>query len=139
MSIEENLRLAKEMVKAYNDHDLDRGVTFWADEEQGLARREFQKNFWLHAFPDTYVEVINMTAQDAYITTEAIVRATHTGPLKLWVTEPVPATGKKIEFPYCSVGRWENGKLQELHVYLNEFLILKQLGISKNIDWLISS
>ena len=44
MSIEENLRLAKESVKAYNDHDLDRGVTFWADEEQGLAQREFQKH-----------------------------------------------------------------------------------------------
>ena len=129
MSIEENLRLAKETVKAYNDHDLDRGVTFWADKEKGLVQREFQKNLWLPAFPDTHMEVINMTAQDGYVTTEAIVRATHSGPLKMWVKDPVPATKKKIEFPYCSVGHWENGKLQELRIYVNEWLILKQLGI----------
>lgn len=134
MSEEENLRLAKEAVKAYNDHDLDRGVTFWADQSQGLARREYQKNLWLPAFPDTQMEITNMTIQGSFVTTEAIVHATHTGPLTMWVKEPVPPTNKKIEFPYCSVGRWENGKLQELHIYVNELLILKQLGITDNID-----
>lgn len=76
-----------------------------------------------------------MFAHGAYVITEVVVRATHTGMLKIWVTKPVPATGKKIEFPYCSVGCWENGKLQELNVYVNEFLIRKQLGITENMDW----
>ena len=137
MVSEVNLRLAEESVQAYNDHDLDRGVTFWADPENGLVRQEYQKNMWLPAFPDTHMQVTHMFAQGAYVVTEAVVRATHTGTLKMWVTKPVPATGKRIEFPYCSIGRWENGKLQELHVYVNECLILKQLGITENIDWSI--
>jgi len=49
---------------------------------------------WLPAFPDTHMEVTSMLAQDNCVVTEAMVRATHTGTLKMWVTEPVPATKK---------------------------------------------
>ncbi len=135
MSIEENLRLSEENLKAYNEHDLDRLVETWADEELGLARKEFQKNFWLAAFPDTHMEVISWTAQDDRVVLEAIVSATHLGSLKLWVTEPIPATNRKIEFPVCEVFHWENGKLKDLQAYLDRGRIIKQLGIEAKVDW----
>jgi len=135
MSAEENLQLSKNLLDAYNEHDLDRMVKFWADEEEGLARRGFQKNFWLTAFPDTHMEVISWTAQDDRVVLEAIVRATHLGPLKLWVTDILPATGKKIEFPICEVEQWKDGKLKNIQAYLDRGRILKQLGILDKVDW----
>lgn len=134
MTIEGNLRAAEDHIKTYNDHDLDRLVTFWQDKQTGLERREFQKNLWLAAFPDTHMEVISMTAQDDRVVVEAIVRATHAGPLNMWVKHPIPATNKKIEFPYCSVGQYKNGKLVELRTYIDIFNILDQLGIAEQVN-----
>ena len=135
MTVEENVRLAKEYIKTYNEHDVDRFVTFWMNEDEGLARQEYQKNFWLVAFPDTHMEIISITAQDNRVVVEATVRATHTGPLRMWVTEPVSATNKKIEFAYCSIGYWENGKLRELRQYVDTASIVSQLGVSDHFDW----
>lgn len=135
MSVEKNLRLADEILNAYNEHDLDRIVKFWADEEEGFARREFQKNFWLTAFPDTHMEVIRRTAQDDRVVLEAIVSATHLGPLRFWVTEPIPATNKKIEFQICEVALWKKGKLKDIKAYFDRGIILKQLGVEDKVDW----
>jgi len=135
MTVEENIQSAKEYLKAYNEHDLDRLVTFWADKDMGLARRKFQKNFWLTAFPDTHMEIISITAQDDRVVVEAIVRATHAGPLKMWVKEPVPATNRKIEFHVCEIGLWENGKLKGGRNYVNVADIISQLGVSDSFDW----
>lgn len=135
MSVEENLRLSEEVIKNYNEHNMDLLVKYWADEEVGLARREFQINFWLVAFPDTHMEVIRRTAQDDRVVLEAIVRATHSGPLKFWVTEPVPATYKKIEFHICEISQWSKGKLKEIRAYLDRGQILRQLGVEDRVDW----
>ena len=135
MTIEENIQSAKEYLKAYNEHDLDRLVTFWADKGMGMARREFQKNFWLAAFPDTHMELISITAQDDRVVVDAIVRATHAGPLKMWVKEPVPATNRKIEFHVCEIGFWENGKVKGGRNYIDVADIISQLGVSDSFDW----
>lgn len=135
MTIEENIQSAKEMIEIYNEHDLDRLATSWADKDMGNARREFQKNFWLTAFPDTHMEIINITAQDDRVVVESIVRATHAGPLKMWVKEPVPATNRKIEFHVCEIGLWENGKVKEIRSYVDVADIISQLGASDSFDW----
>jgi predicted ester cyclase len=135
MSADENLELAKDVIHAYNEHDLDRLLTFWADKEVGQARLEYQKNFWLAAFPDTHMEVISWTAQDDRVILEAIVRMSHLGPLKFWVTDNLPATGKTIEFPICEVTHWKDGKLINIQAYFDRGRILKQLGIVDKVDW----
>ena len=135
MTVEENIQSAEEYLKAYNERDLDRMVTFWADKDAGLARREFQENFWLTAFPDTHMETISVTAQDDRVVGEAIVRATHTGTLKMWVKEPVPATNRRIEFHVCEIILWENGKLKGIRSYVDVADIISQLGVSDSFDW----
>lgn len=135
MSVEENMRLVREVIEAYNEHDLDLLVAFWADEGMGLARKEFQRDFWLAAFPDTNMEIISMTAQDDCVVAEAIVRATHAGPLRMWVKEPIPATNRRIEFQVCEVAHWENGKLTGLKAYFDVSSIIGQLGLSESFDW----
>ena len=135
MTVEENIQSAKELLKAYNEHDLDRLVMFWADKNAGLARRNFQKNFWLTAFPDTHMEVTSVTAQDDRVVAESIVRATHTGPLKMWVKEPVPATNRKIEFHICEISLWENGQVKGIRSYVDVADIISQLGVSDSFDW----
>ncbi len=77
-----------------------------------------------------------MTAQGDRVVIEAIVRATHAGPLKMWVLDPVPATSRRIEFSYCSVGQWEGGKIKALRTYVDRSAILGQLGVSPdNVQW----
>ncbi len=136
MSFEEILHLAGDYIRAYNAHDRDRTVTFWADAQKGLAGKKYQEQYWLAAFPDTHVEVTSMTAQGDRVVIEAIVRATHAGPLKMWVLDPVPATSRRIEFSYCSVGQWEGGKIKALRTYVDRSAILGQLGVSPdNVQW----
>ena len=135
MSPAENLRLSDQYLKTYNRHDLMGIVDYWADVQEGNARAEYQKNFWLAAFPDTHVELIRRTAQGNMVVTESIVRATHLGPLKFWVLEPLPATGRKIEFHYCGAVEWENGKIKEMRTYVNAATILGQLGVGEYVDW----
>jgi predicted ester cyclase len=135
MSIEENLRLSREAIDAYNAYDFDRTMKLWADEEMGLARKEWQLSYWLAAFPDTHMEAVSWTAQDERVVLEAILRATHLGPLKFWVTESIPATNKKIEFLVCEVFQWKNGKLKDIQAYLDRGHILKQLDLEAKVDW----
>lgn len=135
MAADENLRLTDQYLSAYNRHDLQAIAGFWADAQEGNARAEFQKNYWLAAFPDTRIKLVRRIADGDLVITELIVRATHLGTLKFWVTEPFPATKKKIEFHYCSAGQWENGKLIELRNYVNAATILGQLGVTETIDW----
>jgi predicted ester cyclase len=66
---------------------------------------------------------------------EAVVSATHLGPLKFWVTENIPPTNKKIEFHICEVEQWANGKLKDIRAYVDRVRILKQLGIVGKGDW----
>jgi predicted ester cyclase len=135
MSVDKNLQLSLELLDAYNDHNLDLLPKFWSNEKEGLARREFQKNFWLKAFPDTYMEVVRWIAQNDQVVLEAIVSATHLGPLEFWVTEPIQATNKKIRFPICEIFTWKNGKLTDIQAYFDRGHILKQLGLEDKIDW----
>jgi predicted ester cyclase len=136
MSVDDNVRTAKKILNAYNQHDLDHYAEFWADQEEAAARKAFQKDIWLAAFPDTHMEVTSMTAQGNLVVTESIVRATHTGPLETWVSQSVPATNKKIEFPLCNVGEYENGKLKKLRSYgFSPANVLRQLGVIDLADW----
>ena len=80
-----------------------------------------------------------MTAQDDRVVIEGIVRMTHKGELKMWVTDPVPATNKKVEFHLCVSQKWENGKIAAYQNYFSPMSILGQLGITDNIAWLASS
>lgn len=136
MSIEKNLQLTRQLIQAYNDQDLDRYAGFFADPEVGQVHKEYQRDLWLSAFPDTHMEVTSMTAQGNLVVVEATVRATHTGPLKLWVKETLPATNRAIEFPYCSVSEWENGKQVNLRAYVNVSGIVMQLGVrAEDLEW----
>ena len=135
MSVEENLRLSKENLRAYNEHNLEKLAESWEDKEIGLARKEFQRDFWLAAFPDTHMEVITWTAQDDRVVLEAKVTATHLGTLKLWVTEPQPPTNRKIEFPICEILLWNNGKLRDIKAFWDRGRVIKQLGIEAKVDW----
>ena len=50
--------------KTYNEDDIDRFDTFWADEDASLAGEEFRKDSWPIAFPIIHMEIFDITAQD---------------------------------------------------------------------------
>jgi len=41
---------------------------------------------------------------------------------------PLPATGKRMDLPYCEVCRWEGGKLVEGALYYDTGTMMVQLG-----------
>jgi predicted ester cyclase len=135
MSVEENLLLSKYVIDAYNAQDFDRVIGLWADRENGLARKEWQLRYWLTAFPDTHMEAVSWTAQGERVVLEAILHATHLGPLDFWVIESIPATGMKIEFRVLEFFQWDNGKLKDVRAYLDRGQILKQIGCESAVDW----
>jgi len=50
---------------------------------------------WLPAFPGTHMEVTHMFAHGAYVITEVVVRATHTGTLKNLGYKACPSNWQK--------------------------------------------
>jgi len=135
MSLEENLRLASEFVNASNEQDWDRFSEFFANEEVGKGWAEFERTQWCPTFPEGIWCVKSMTAQDDRVVIEGHVHLTHRGTLNMWVTKPVPATGKEVIFSLVAIGKWKDGKLTEYHTYMCAMQILNQLGITENIDW----
>ena len=134
MSIENNIKLANEFVKAFHERELDKVAALFVDPKVGQEYKDTLTN-WFRMFPDSVWEPRQMTAQDDRVFIEAIDTGTHLGDLTWWVKEPVPPTKKKIKFQSCTVLICENGKLIKYYVYLNPMTILGQLGIRENIDW----
>ena len=64
MSVEENLRLATEFVKAFNERELDKAAALFADPEVGKQWQDRMTNGWFRIFPDSVWETVQMTAQD---------------------------------------------------------------------------
>jgi hypothetical protein len=60
---------------------------------------------------------------------EWISSGTHTEPLELPGSPPIPATNKSFKINSVGVFKVENGKITEWHVYADRIAIFEQLGI----------
>jgi hypothetical protein len=54
---------------------------------------------------------------------------TNLGPLP-FPTGEVPATGRRVELPFCAVARVAEGRIAEIRVYLDQLTMLSQLGLA---------
>lgn len=69
-----------------------------------------------------------MIGSDDYAVVEFIGRGTNTGPLATPQVE-VPATGHKVEIPFCDVHRIEDGKITNGRSYFDMATMMRQLGL----------
>jgi steroid delta-isomerase-like uncharacterized protein len=82
---------------------------------------------WRQAFPDVGGKVTSDIQSGNQMALEITWAGTHTGPL-VTPTGEIPATGKPIEMQasfWCTV---RNGKVVEIHNYIDMLTMLQQIG-----------
>lgn len=84
----------------------------------------------MDAFPDGQVEVERAFGQDDLGCLQVRFAGTHTGPLAGSGGAEIPPTGKRVEFLYCIVVRFEEGIAVEVDEYYDQLDLLAQIGIS---------
>ena len=129
------------LVAAFNARDFDtlsRLVTpnyELVDVPSGtkLIGPEGQRRYWqgwLTAFPDGRIEDVRSSASpDGTVVTEFVGRGTQNGPLTAPGGQQIPATGRRVEVPFCQVARVSGGRITSARVYYDLATMLAQLGL----------
>lgn len=79
------------------------------------------------AFPDQRNELLALHHADAAVLVEAVVRGTHSGPLR-----SLPPTGRSFELPILSIFIFDDDRLMCERVYFDSATMLRQLGIARD-------
>lgn len=126
-----------EVIEAFNTRDVDRALAAIADDCEVLevaagerwsgregVRREFER--WSTALPDGEQKVLNMIVTDDWVIVEGVLGGTHDGPLVM-EDRTIEATGKRFEFPFCTVARVKEGQEVRTNHYYDLGTIIRQL------------
>jgi steroid delta-isomerase-like uncharacterized protein len=92
---------------------------------EGEVRSYFEQT--RTAFPDQRNELLALHHADDAVLVEAVVRGTHTGPLRR-----LPPTGRPFELPILAVFVFEGEKLVCERVYFDSSTMLRQLGVARD-------
>jgi steroid delta-isomerase-like uncharacterized protein len=79
------------------------------------------------AFPDQRNEPLALHHADDAVLVEAVIRGTHTGPLR-----SLPPTGRAFELPILATFMFEGDKLVCERVYFDANTMLRQLGVARD-------
>ena len=101
---EELVRLAAELLEAWNAHDINRALTFYSPEYEGedVAQALLQRGLagvrqttmtYLSAFPDLHFTCNEVIVEGKRVVVVWTAQATHHGK---WMN--IPATGRRVEF-----------------------------------------
>ena len=141
MSVEENLRLVREALEAYNSRDWDRYDELHAESivrrdpafpeplKGGAAHRQFVQG-GLKAFPDVRAEDVRVFGQGDWVCLEFTITGTHTGPLALPDGRTIPATNKSFRVKIGELVKWEGGQIVEERAYYDVLGWFTQLGLA---------
>ena len=85
------------------------------------------------AFPDMHREFQHMYFDDDVLVVELTLNGTHKGDLEIPEGVITP-THKEMHAPCCDVFHLKDGKILSFHCYVAVPILLKQLGIFKNLS-----
>jgi ketosteroid isomerase-like protein len=85
------------------------------------------------AFPDMHRELYSMYFNDDVVVVELSLNGTHKGDLEI-PEGVIPPTHKEMHAPCCDVFHLKDGKVVSFHCYVAVPILLKQLGIFKNLS-----
>jgi len=135
MSEQENVRLAREIIEAWNAHDPNRLAkivddTFIAESDtlptpvngpQGVA--QFM-GVWVTAFPDLRFEIEQQLAEGDFVVTRWLATGTHGG-----VLMGIAPTRRRARTRGCTVSEFRSGKAVHDWIYWDSGNLLRQLGV----------
>jgi len=84
----------------------------------------------MDAFPDGRVEVERAFGDGDLGCLQVRFEGTHTGPLAGPGGAEIPPTGRRVEFFYCVVVRFEDGLAVEIDEYYDQLDLLAQIGVT---------
>ena len=123
-----------ELVAAYNDHDVDRGVAAYHDhavvvdhgQNQTLSGRDHSRTgYWqdyFEASSDQRLEDLEVLAAGDWTIARGVISGTHDG---RW--GDLAPTGRRFQVGVCDLVRWDDGRIVEEHLYYDQATILTQL------------
>ena len=130
----ENLRVFHEWVEAHRAHDLDRMLSYVAEDikidsaafppakDKATARAHWGGIY--SSFPDMRVDPVTVTAEGDRITVEMDFGGTMEGALK----DKQP-TGKRFKARGAFILEFADGKIQEIRTYYDSRVMMSQLGL----------
>ena len=139
MSARENEAMVREGHAGYNGRDYDAAVAHYAEDAvrfmvptgESFEGREGHKRYlhgWTDAFPDSETEITALHAGEDFVVVEFVGRGTHGGTLRSAAGE-IPATGRRVEIPFCEVHGVRDGELVSTRSYFDLAGMLVQLGL----------
>ncbi len=85
---------------------------------------------FVHAFPDSRIELVDAVESPERIVIEAKFSGTHRAQLQAGYVAWMPPTGRKIDLPFCTVLDIEGGKAKYQRGYFDQVTFLVQLGVA---------
>jgi steroid delta-isomerase-like uncharacterized protein len=80
------------------------------------------------AFPDLHWEMREFIEGSDTVVAEGVFIGTNTGTM-VGPRGPIPATGRRVELPFCDIWKVHNGRIVENRIYYDQVTFLGQLGL----------
>ncbi len=99
----------------------------------GARGREELHDFYANHFlsqipPDLEMITVSRTIGQGQIVDELVARFTHSIHMD-WLLPGIPPTGKRVEFPFVVIVRFEGDKVAHEHLYWDQASVLVQVGL----------
>jgi steroid delta-isomerase-like uncharacterized protein len=130
------LEVAQRSIDAWNRHDADAYVAFYAEGGTfsapragkealtGKAIADYAKAVW-RAYPDVSLEIISIgDTGGGLVATQWVLHGTNTGPY----FDGTPPTGRTVTLPGASFVQVEGDKIRYERVYTDRQTVDEQLG-----------
>lgn len=87
----------------------------------------------LTAAPDRGSRDVVLFAEGDYVVEQARYTGTHTGTWRSPEGDEVPATGKKLDFPFVGIFKVDNGKISSIRIYYDQVEVFMQVGLMPGV------
>jgi steroid delta-isomerase-like uncharacterized protein len=139
-TVSEPKKVLEQAVERWNATDRDGWAALYTDdvvyEAPGGARisgladlKEKYFDALVATAPDRRSRDVILFAEGDHVVEEARYTGTHTGTWRNPDGAEVPATGKKLDFPFVGVFRVESGKISSIRLYYDQIEVFTQLGL----------
>src|SRR6478735_4189575 len=124
-------RVLEEAIQRWNAADRDGWAALYTDdvvyEAPGGARisglADLKAKYFdalLTAAPDRGSSEVMLIAEGDHVVEQARYTGTHTGTWRSPDGAEIPATGRKVDFPFVGVFGVENGKISSIRIYYDQ-------------------
>src|SRR6267143_2012412 len=141
-TVEENLKIVKSAIEAYNAHDVGRAIDSDAKSiihyspihPKGLLGQEsaissIKADFL--AFPDIQFKVDQIIGEADCVSVHGLVTGTNTGPYTIEKGKTIKASNRQIRTPQAYFHRLNGGKIVETYEFWDMRLLIAQLGFRR--------